>query len=143
LKPRQALLQNDAAKQNIGQRIEIVTEASGEDVPAIHRIDVEQPVSADEQSGDGQQDHHAAVAERLAHFAPCTGNGEQGREDRDRPDDPVSDDVGRVDRPQGLEVDGKDAPQAISGDAQRQPFASTSIDVGSGLAIHHSRAYRR
>jgi hypothetical protein len=64
------LLQNEAAEEHVGQGIEVIAEARRQDVPADHRIDVQQPVAADQQRGDDKDTDRARLREGFAHLRP-------------------------------------------------------------------------
>jgi hypothetical protein len=82
LPPAQCFAEDEASEQNVGERVEIVAEAARQDVPAVHRINVDQPVAADQQAGGEEQLDCARVAQRRAHFAPGACDAEQAGKDQ-------------------------------------------------------------
>ena len=58
---REAFLEDEPAKQDVGKRIEVIAEAAREDVPAVDGVDVEQPVGSDEKGRQEQRCQRAAA----------------------------------------------------------------------------------
>ena len=72
-------LQHEPAEQHVGERVEIIAEARGEDVPARHRIDVEQPVDADQERGERRGCRASAAARsRGADLVPAARQRRSG-----------------------------------------------------------------
>lgn len=81
----------------------------------IHRPDKQQPVAADQQRGERQQQQALAVGAGGAHLRPVTPQRHQRQHKEKRPDNPVGKDfVGRylLDK---FEIGRGDAPNKIGG----------------------------
>ena len=110
MQPRQSFVEEEPTEQNIRKGIEIIAKARGEDVPIDHREDVQQPVEADQRRGRKQQEQSAAAPEGLPDVAPAAHDQQQQREEGQRPQHPVGDDLDRANVADGLEVDRQHAP---------------------------------
>ena len=100
--------------------------ARREQMAAVHRIDVEQPVAADQQRREEEDGHRAQLHDRLPDLRPATGERDEDCEERQRPQHPVGDDIERSDGCDGLEVERQDAPQGISAKAEKETVAGRS-----------------
>jgi hypothetical protein len=127
LQPAQMLVQDEAAEKHVGEGIEVIAEARREDVPADHRIGVEQPVAADEKRGEQQDADRLATRERSADLSPAFREQDEEGEERQRPEHAVSDDVDRRHARQSLEIDGEHAPQRISAEAIKKAEARPGL----------------
>ncbi len=119
------LAKREPAEQDIRQGVQIVTEAGRQDVPARHRVDIQQPIGADEERREDEQAERPGPGAGGAYLVPVARQGDQKREERNGPEDAVGYNVYRIDVRQRLEVHREDAPQGVSGKAEGETAART------------------
>ncbi len=122
--PRDAQRHGDQGVHEVAQR-------GLHDLAAVHAVDVDTPVDAHDQRGDGQE-RESARAE-AAHTAESAEQRQQGDDDDERPDDPVAEDL---DGTRGLEqrpVEGEQPPQQVGARSVGGPAAQ----------LGHARTVRR
>ena len=134
LQPVELLLQHETAEEHVRQRVEVITKARRQDMPAGHRIDVEQPISADQQGGDYEHTHGAGPAQRVPDLGPSARDRDHNRKERDGPQHPMRDDVERRHALERLEVERQDAPQGVSQKPEHE--AASMMVAGVSVRVH-------
>ena len=126
LQHAELLLEQEDPEQHVDERVQIITEAALQHMPADHRVDVDQPVDPDQGRGEQQGERDPGLARAARIERPFLPEGGERAEEEERPQDPVGDDLGRADMDQRLEVERKHAPQGIGA----QPHEESGSGAG-------------
>ena len=117
LNAAQVFLEHDDAERDAHERSDEVTERRLEDVAGVDRPDVDAPVDADQQGGEREQADSSPIAAQREHESPPPADGEDARDEHQRPQHAVGQDLGGRCRFEQRPEQGEQSPDRVGGEA--------------------------
>ena len=128
----QPLAEQHRAQQDVDQRVYVIAQAGGIDLPVLDRPDIDHPVDRDQRGAEREPAKRPAMGERHPQFGPLLAQQRDEQAQRQRPDDAPANEFERGHAANQQQIERHQPPDDVGAKRSRQ---SGAIERGGG-AVH-------